>query len=229
MTPEAPEEDEMALTLSDSGGGGDFELVSEGTHIARCVRIIDLGMQPGGKEFPEPKKTVMFTFEIAAEMRIVNGEERPTLISRRFTASLHEKATLRKFLETWRGRKFTKEELAGFELRKVLGQPCMLTIVHSDDKKYANIAAAAAMPRGSIAPPQMEASIYYEIEQGRDATYHLLSEKLQSSIDVGAGRVAAPSESKREEPAPTGRHATLRSVSGDTRPMPSFDEEGVPF
>ena len=223
----------MGLTLSDSGGGGDFELVSEGTHIARCVRIIDLGMQPGGKDFPEPKKTVMFTFEIPAEMRLINGDERPALISRRFTASLHEKATLRKFLETWRGRKFTKEELAGFELRKVLGQPCMLTVVHSDNggKHYANVQAAAAMPRGSIAPPQIEAPVYYEIEDGTNETYRSFGDKLRATIDIGAGRVESAPETSRRDEEPQGRGAMLRSVAGPAggRGPAAFDDTNIPF
>lgn len=223
----------MGLTLSDSGGGGDFELVPEGTHIARCVRIIDLGMQPGGKDFPEPKKTVMFTFEIPAEMRLINGDERPALISRRFTASLHEKATLRKFLETWRGRKFTKDELAGFELRKVLGQPCMLTVVHSDSagKHYANIQAAAAMPRGSVAPPQMETPVYYEIEQGQDETYRSFGEKLQASIDIGAGRTASPSQPTAPTVDTQQRNGMLKSVA-EPRASAAFggdNIDGVPF
>ncbi|MHA1379626.1 MAG: hypothetical protein ACTSRG_14730 [Candidatus Helarchaeota archaeon] len=47
--------------------------------------------------------------------------------------SLHAKATMRKFLESWRGKKFTKEELEGFDLQKILGKPCQLQIIHSDD------------------------------------------------------------------------------------------------
>lgn len=223
----------MGLTLSDSGGGGDFEIVPEGTHIARCVRIVDLGMQPGGKDFPEPKKTVMFTFEIPAEMRLINGEERPALISRRFTASLHEKATLRKFLETWRGRKFTKDELAGFELRKVLGQPCMLTVVHSDNagKHYANVQAAAAMPRGSMAPAQMETAVYYEIEQGQDETYRSFGDKLQATIDIGAGRTPSPVQGASPAVDTQQRNGMLKSVA-EPRASAAFggdNTDGVPF
>jgi len=41
-------------------------------------------------------------------------------ITARFTASLSNKATLTGFLNRWRGKKFTDDELKGFDLKKVL-------------------------------------------------------------------------------------------------------------
>jgi len=38
------------------------------------------------------------------------------MISKRYTMSLGEQSTLRKDLESWRGKKFTPEELQGFDL-----------------------------------------------------------------------------------------------------------------
>lgn len=54
---------------------------------------------------------VLLSFEITdAENRRSDGS--PHTISKRFTASLHAKAGLRKFLESWRGRPSPPEELA---------------------------------------------------------------------------------------------------------------------
>jgi hypothetical protein len=64
--------------------------------------------------------------------------------------SLNAKATLRAFLETWRGRKFAEQELAGFDLSKLLGVPAQLQVMHDDfdGKTYANITTAIPAPKG---------------------------------------------------------------------------------
>ena len=65
-------------------------------------------------------------------------------VRKRYTNSLHEKAALRKDLEMWRGRKFTQEELRGFDLEKLLGVPCQLQTVHKttdDGKTFCNVGA----------------------------------------------------------------------------------------
>ena len=83
----------------------------------------------------------------------------------RYTLSLHENAALRRDLQSWRGRAFTETELAGFDLKTVLGVPCMITLVHSPDGKYANIQAVAGLPKGMEAPPQVlpsrEAQVFF--------------------------------------------------------------------
>ena len=40
-------------------------------------------------------------------------------VARVYTLCLHERAALRKDLESWRGRKFTEQELDGFDLEKL--------------------------------------------------------------------------------------------------------------
>ena len=52
-------------------------------------------------------------------------------ISKTYTASLNENATLYKDLVTWRGKSFTKEELDGFDLDKMIGAPANLEIEHN--------------------------------------------------------------------------------------------------
>jgi hypothetical protein len=106
-------------------------------------------------------RKVLLSWEILDdEARRDDGE--PFILSKRYTASLHEKAALRKDLASWRGRDFTAEELAGFDLGSILGQPCMLSVVHNDKdgRTYANIAALMKTPKGS-APPSAESSVVH--------------------------------------------------------------------
>jgi hypothetical protein len=46
---------------------------------------------------------------------------RPFGAFKTYTASLFEAATLRKDLESWRGKSFTEEELAGFDISNLIG------------------------------------------------------------------------------------------------------------
>ena len=144
----------MALIAKESGGGGDFTPVPQGMHLARCYRVIDLGTQETtylGTVKHLPK--VMLQFEVHGEddggNPIVTAKNEPMSISKNFTLSLAEKATLRKDLQTWRGREFTAEELRGFELKNVLGAWAMISVIKAmgnNGKEYTNIAAIMSVP-----------------------------------------------------------------------------------
>jgi hypothetical protein len=95
----------------------------------------------------------MLQFEVHGEdengKQIVTAKNEPMTISKNFTLSLAEKATLRKDLQTWRGREFTAEELRGFELKNVLGAWAMISVIKStgnNGKEYTNIAAIMQVP-----------------------------------------------------------------------------------
>jgi hypothetical protein len=144
----------MALIAKESGDGGSFTPVPEGTHLARCYRIIDMGTQKTefeGKVKLLPK--VMIQFEVHGEdmdgNSIVTGKGEPMSISKNYTLSLADKATLRKDLQTWRGKEFTQDELRGFELKNILGAWAMISVVRkagNNGKEYTNIAGVMSVP-----------------------------------------------------------------------------------
>ena len=115
--------------------GQAFDTIPEGVVQAVCVDVIDLGEKTTQYG---PKYQYKFVFETAHQ----NHDGKPLLaFTWPYTASLSEKANLRKMLETWRGRSFTEEELAGFDLEAVIGASATLMIVHKTTAKgtYANI------------------------------------------------------------------------------------------
>jgi hypothetical protein len=75
------------------------------------------------------------------------------VISREFTLSMHEKSTLRAFLESWRGQKFTEEEAKKFDITKLMGVPCQLNVTHVEkgEKTYANIQGATPLHKSMVA------------------------------------------------------------------------------
>lgn len=115
-----------------------FDPCPEGLHQACCVDVIDLGLQKG--QFGEK-----FKVEIRWQVDVVNERSGKRFELRKwYTNSLHEKANLRKDLECWRGRKFTEQELEGFDLEKLLAVNCQLQVIHNitdDGKIYDNVQA----------------------------------------------------------------------------------------
>lgn len=134
----------MGIVLTETSSGTNFDPAPAGPHQGVCVDIVDLGMvetEYQGQKRIKPMLRVVW--EIDAEM----ADGRRFLVSRRFTASLHEKSGLRAFLEAWRGRPFTTEELAGFDLDRLLKANCILNVVHrtNGDKTFANVASVTPL------------------------------------------------------------------------------------
>jgi hypothetical protein len=123
-------------------------------HLARCYRIVDLGTQKSEYQGQiKHLQKVMIQFEVHGEddngNALVTNKGEPMSISKNFTLSLAEKATLRKDLQAWRGRDFTADELRGFELKNVLGAWCMLSVAKSmgnNGKEYTNIMSINPVP-----------------------------------------------------------------------------------
>ena len=124
----------------------DFSPAPEGLHSAVCCDVVDLGEQetPWGKTYK---------VEIRWQLEDIDPKsEKHYMVVQRYTLSLHEKSRLRPMLEPWRGRKFTNEELDGFDLEKLIGVNCQVQVVHNvkaEGEIYANVQAVVAPARGA--------------------------------------------------------------------------------
>lgn len=196
----------MALVAKDNGSN-DFQQAPEGTHRAVCYRLIDLGTQHNA-HFDKWQHQVYIGWELSDEL---TDDGKPLIIGRTYTVSLSEKANLRAHLEAWRGRKFTVEELNGFELQKVLGASCLVTVTHTEKngKSYANVAAVAALPKSVDKPTGVNTLTLYSIEDGENEVFASLPEWMRE-------RIAACRE-RNSEPV---------TDAGD--PLAEFDDD-IPF
>jgi len=181
----------MTLNAREPQGDGDFQLAPEGTHIARCYRLIDMGTQHS-EMYDKWQPKVMVAWELCDEKM---DDGRPFTVAGFYTNSLHEKATLRQHLESWRGKRFTAEELSGFDLRNVLGKPCLVSIVHNDSGKrtYANVQSVTALPKGTTAPELVNEQQFYDIDQHDEKVFESLGKGLQEKINKSQERDAAKS------------------------------------
>jgi hypothetical protein len=126
----------------------------EGLHQGVCADVVDLG-----EKLNTFKNVLQHKVRIVWQLDVFDEENRrPFEISKQYTNSLHEKATLRTQLEAWRGRRFTDEELKGFDLEKLIGANCQIQVVHvlaDNGKTYANVQALVPLSKNM---PKMRVS-----------------------------------------------------------------------
>jgi hypothetical protein len=153
----------MAI-IAKADNGSNFTPIPEGVHTAICYAIIDLGMHYSEK-FGKTSHKALIMWELPEEKIEVDGEEKPRAISKEYTLSLSEKANLRKDLQAWRGKAFTDEELAGFDLQNVLGKGCQLQVIHTEQngKTYTNIASIMGLPKGMKLDDSFNPKIYFDL------------------------------------------------------------------
>lgn len=153
----------MIFKDSSEGGGGDFAQAPVGNHVARCVGLIDLGTQTSEfKGETVVRRQVVVRWELPSELQ---NDGRPFQVSKFYTMSLHEKATLRHDLENWRSRPFTEEELRGFDAKNILDKGCMVQVTHSDKGK-ARVTSVSSVPKGMAVPARVSELLFFSLEPG---------------------------------------------------------------
>lgn len=221
----------MGLVAKDSGGEGSFTPVPPGMHLARCYRVVDLGTQK--TEWQGQVKhlqKIMIQFEVHGEddqgKPLVTSKGEPMSISKNYTLSLAEKATLRKDLQTWRGRDFTADELRGFELKNILGHWAMLSVAKSmgnNGKEYTNIMSVNPVPaaiKKAGLPEGVNTPALFSIEDPDMELFETFSKGLKEKI------TATPEWSARQGT----EYARNETASGSSQGS-GFDDmdDDIPF
>jgi len=143
--------------------------IAAGSHQAVCYGCVAIGTQPSEKFQPRPK--IMLIWELPHERGDFGDKKNvPRAISQRYTLSLGKKATLRHVLENWRGRAFTEEELSTFEIDRLIGANCLLTVQHtsSGGKTYANVTSVAPLAKGMTKFTAENPPLYFNLDEAID-------------------------------------------------------------
>lgn len=174
---------------------GQFENPPAGSHIARCIGVIDMGSQVHSWQGETwTSRDVKIVFELPS--CLMEGKYKPEVkgkpfaVSDTFKQSMHTASKLRPFLESWRGRKFTKDEIAAYDPKKLLGVPCRLTLIENGD--YINIDGICKLSPGETCPPQVNQSVYFSLEREEfdEAILAKFTEKMQDKIKASPEYIA---------------------------------------
>jgi hypothetical protein len=204
--------------------------IPQGTHIATCVGLFDIGTVFNAMHNKHQRKLVML-FEFA---KLMNPEGFPKTINQDYTISLDPKATLYKHLQSWRGTGFEDEEEKSYNVKEfALGRPAMLQIIHQKgkgakaDNKYANINNILEVPDGIRVPDPTSSLLYFDFDEGRaeipEGTPEFIAKKIAASPEwqelVGGGgkpaangAAKAPARSNQGQQAPREIVDTLNEI-----------------
>lgn len=167
---------------STDSGGGDFQQAPAGSHIARCIRLIDIGTHHGEYQgAPTVRNQVIVQWEIPGETMEIEGEQKPLIVSKFYTNSMSEKANLRKDVESWRASALTTEEAMKFDLMKILGVPAMLSIVHNEKQK-AQVVGVSKLPKGVTCPPAFNELDAFWIDEWDQDKFEALSKGFKNLV-----------------------------------------------
>jgi len=175
-------ETEMAILAQK--GGGDFEICPAGVYTGRCFKVVDIGTQKS--EFQgevKMSRKVIISWELLGGEMMADG--RPFSVAKRLTLSLHPKSQMRPLLAAWRGRDFTVEEEAGFDVSKLLGAYCLLNVIHETGKNgtvYSNIGSIMPLPKGTVKPDGVNPIVLFEIDNPDMKIYEAMSDKMKTLI-----------------------------------------------
>jgi hypothetical protein len=184
----------MGFVATDAGGSGNFKRVPAGVHIGRCYSLIDLGTQTtDGQYGVKQQHKIRIGWELFGEDENggpltvdVDGRQMPMTISKSYTVSLHEKASLRKDLSAWRGKDFSEDEAKAFDVSRLVGAYCMVNVTTSETngKTYSNVAGLTPMPAAlkNSKPAPVHANVMFNLDQPDMEVFATFHEKLQEAI-----------------------------------------------
>ena len=208
----------MSLIAKFDSENTERELPSIGVYQAVCVWVIDMGMQESTyMGVTKLKRKLKLSFELCGS-KMKDG--RPFLVSAQHTLTLAPMGNLKPFLENWRGRAFTAEEMSGFDMKNILGAPCQINVIHNQSEDgqntYANIGSIMPLAQGAPKPLHSNELIFYSTEEHDEAMFQKIPEGIRSRIN-------------RPAPATNSFAPPQEQVSSPANPAPEFEDDDIPF
>jgi hypothetical protein len=172
------------------------ELTPAGSHIATCYSMVHIGnIEEKFNNETKVQNKVRITWELSNEIRNFDGVDKPLVINKEYTLSMHDKSSLRKDLQSWRGKAFTEIEAKSFDITVLLGKSCMLSIIHEmsadGSRQYAKIANISGVPKGTNIPLLFNEIFEFNYEDKFDLNWlekqpDFIQHKIKSSKEYNA-------------------------------------------
>jgi hypothetical protein len=186
----------MAILAEDKGG--DFKpkpLIEAGTHLATCFYMVHIGtIEVTYKGETKNANKVRIGFELPSLMQTFDAAkgEQPMAIYKEFNLSMNEKSTLRKFLESWRGAAFSEKESKSFDITRLLGKSCLLSIINEQltndpTKSYNKISSIMPVMKNMEIPKLINSIVHVDYDNLTDEIFdglpQFLRDKMETSLE----------------------------------------------
>ena len=197
--------------------GGDFKSLEPGNYPAACDQVVLFGYQRTeweGKAKLQEKLYIRWQIP-SVRVQDKDGNDLPAIIGRTYVNSMFKLAWLRRHLESWRGKPFTEEEERGFDIKKLLGVPCLVQVVayeRQDGSHRTKVDAVTQLPRGMVAPQVEGATVFFDADDYSPAQFEALRPWQQEMVNLRVNM---------NEANPAG----IITATGD----PGFADDDVPF
>lgn len=193
----------MALKIGEAPKGNkDYGRLDEGTHMARLVQVIDLGVQKTeykGEEKEVPR--VWLVFEFPTETIEINGEDKPRWQGREYTVSYGDKSNLGQLV------KALDPEGNAKSLADLLGKACMVSIGSTGTGK-AKITNVVPASKKIPVPELANDPVAFDMDNPDMDVFgslpQWLKDKITSSVNYHKTKLAAVLEGgSKSVPAPS--------------------------
>lgn len=207
-----------------------------GAHPAICYSIVDLGthMKAFQGQDPKPTPLMQISWEFPNLPKQTFDEAKgpqPLAIHQEYTVSLGDKAKLFKVLQAWRGVNPVDLEK---ELPMFVGQPCLINVIHNQDKqnpniKYGNIAGNGTgimrLPQGMQIGQMSNPKMFFNLDQYSHDKFIQLPEwirkKIQSSLEWSGivARFGQPNIPQKQDNNPFLNNQQSGGFGGHSQPQ----------
>ena len=181
----------MLVSTTNYSNTKEFKNSPPGSHLGRLYKIVDLGTQQGEWEGKATyARKMIFYFELHGEddkgQPLVNDDGKPLIVTKYYNASLGEKATLRKHLQTWLNLDFSKMP-EGFKVENILGKFAMINVTtyQKDGKTRASVEGLSAVPAIVVKhglPEGVNEISIFDLNKFDSAKFDALSDGIKKMI-----------------------------------------------
>jgi hypothetical protein len=169
-------------------GGSDREIAPAGSTVGRCFEIIYLGQEE--VEWKAQKKwvpKVRISWELAEHMKVFKeGEQpKPMVVSNDFNYYMTDKSQFRPFLESWRGKPFTEDQVNSFDLTSLAGVYGIVNVIHGTSKKgrpYAAVSSVIPLVKGMTIPAPVNPVFTFDAREFTADEFNKLPKFLQDKV-----------------------------------------------
>ena len=162
--------------------------------------VVQLGTMNGeylGK--PTKKNKIRITWELPEEIREFDGEQKPMVVGKTYTASIYEQAKLRPIVEGILGE--IDEDT--FTIESLVDKPCMVQLSPAEYQgtEYMDVVSATQLPKSVPAPKQVNPSVYLDYQEAwSDEVYANLPQWMRDKMAESEEMKARTGFAAKDEP-----------------------------